>query len=50
MDRLVVVDRGTIAEQGTHDALVSGHGIYASLWSQQSGGFLPADADDRMSA
>jgi ATP-binding cassette subfamily B protein len=40
MDRLVVVDRGTIAEQGTHDALVSGHGIYASLWEHQSGGFL----------
>jgi ATP-binding cassette subfamily B protein len=42
MDALVVLDRGRIVEQGTHDDLLALGGIYASLWSHQSGGFLPA--------
>jgi ATP-binding cassette, subfamily B, bacterial len=42
MDSLVVLDRGRIVEQGTHDDLLAVGGIYASLWSHQSGGFLPA--------
>jgi len=41
MDSLVVLDRGRIAEQGTHEDLLALGGIYASLWSHQSGGFLP---------
>ncbi len=40
MDRLVIMDQGQIAEQGTHDALLKQEGIYAGLWSRQSGGFL----------
>jgi len=42
MDSLVVLDRGRIVEQGTHEDLLTLDGIYASLWSHQSGGFLPA--------
>jgi ATP-binding cassette subfamily B protein len=42
MDSLVVLDRGRIVEQGTHENLLRRDGIYASLWSHQSGGFLPA--------
>jgi len=42
MDRLVVLDRGRIAEQGTHEALVRLDGHYAALWRRQSGGFLDA--------
>jgi ABC-type multidrug transport system fused ATPase/permease subunit len=38
MDRLVVLDEGRIAEQGTHDALLARGGIYAGLWQRQSGG------------
>jgi ATP-binding cassette, subfamily B, bacterial len=45
MDRLVVLERGAIVEQGTHDALVERQGIYAALWARQSGGFLALDAD-----
>jgi ATP-binding cassette, subfamily B, multidrug efflux pump len=43
MDRIVVLDKGRIAEEGTHDALLRQGGIYASLWSRQSGGFLGVD-------
>ncbi|MFD7553186.1 ABC transporter ATP-binding protein [Streptomyces sp. NPDC059835] len=48
MDRLVVLDRGTIVEQGTHQELLAAEGAYAKLWQHQSGGFLdetPAGAD-----
>jgi len=44
MDRLTVLERGTIVEQGTHDALLAADGTYASLWAHQSGGFLGTDA------
>lgn len=40
MDRIVVLDEGRIAEQGTHAALLAEKGIYASLWSRQSHGFI----------
>jgi len=43
MDRLIVLDRGHIVEQGTHEALIRDGGLYAQLWQRQSGGFL-ADA------
>jgi ATP-binding cassette subfamily B multidrug efflux pump len=43
MDRLVVMDRGRIVEEGSHDALVAKGGLYAQLWERQSGGFLLDD-------
>ena len=42
MDRLVVLDRGRIVEQGSHDQLLRLNGHYASLWRRQSGGFIDA--------
>ena len=50
MDQLVVLDRGRIVEQGTHQELLGSDGTYANLWQHQSGGFLddsPAQADLR---
>jgi ATP-binding cassette subfamily B multidrug efflux pump len=41
MDRLIVMDKGRIVEQGTHDELLRHGGHYAALWRHQSGGFLP---------
>jgi len=43
MDRLVVLDKGRIVEEGTHAQLVDAGGIYSQLWHRQSGGFIDAD-------
>lgn len=43
MDRLLVMDKGKIVEQGTHAELVAQGGIYAQLWAHQTGGFLGDD-------
>ncbi len=45
MDRIVVLDQGRIVEDGPHDALLAAGGLYASLWSRQSGGFIALDSD-----
>ena len=48
MDRIVVLDEGRVAEQGTHDSLLERNGLYAGFWRRQSGGFIgvndPAEA------
>ncbi|MEL6206175.1 MAG: ABC transporter ATP-binding protein [Pseudomonadota bacterium] len=40
MDRIIVLDRGRIVEQGPHDRLLQEGGLYSRLWQRQSGGFL----------
>lgn len=40
MDRIIVLDKGTIVEDGDHKELVKQDGLYAKLWSHQSGGFI----------
>ena len=40
MDRLIVLDKGCIVEQGSHAELLSHNQLYAMLWNHQSGGFL----------
>jgi ATP-binding cassette subfamily B multidrug efflux pump len=46
LDRLVVVDRGRIIQEGSHEALLRDGGLYAELWARQSGGFLAADLEE----
>jgi len=43
MDRLVVMDQGRIVETGTHAELVAAGGLYARLWTRQTGGFVAAE-------
>lgn len=40
MDRIIVLDNGTILEEGTHASLVQNSGTYAQLWQHQAGGFV----------
>jgi len=46
MDRLVVLDKGRIVEEGTHAELIRLGGHYARLWNRQSGGFLEPDLQE----
>lgn len=40
LDRIIVLDKGTIIEDGSHAKLLRTKGVYANLWNHQSGGFL----------
>ncbi len=46
MDRLIVLDKGRIVEEGDHRSLLARGGLYARLWEHQSGGFLGEEVDD----
>ena len=43
MDRLIIMEKGSIVEDGSHEELLRRGGLYASLWARQSGGFLFED-------
>jgi len=40
MDRILVLDKGNVVEEGTHKELIEQNGTYAKLWAHQSGGFM----------
>lgn len=40
MDRIIVLEKGVVIEEGTHQELVKKKGVYARLWEHQAGGFL----------
>jgi ATP-binding cassette subfamily B multidrug efflux pump len=44
MDRILVIDRGRIVEDGTHAELLTQGGLYSGFWARQSGGFLNTEA------
>ena len=43
MDRLIVMDKGQIIEEGTHEELIRKKGLYSKLWRKQSQGFIGGD-------
>jgi ATP-binding cassette subfamily B protein len=40
MDRILVLDHGTVVEEGSHTQLLKNKATYAKLWAHQSGGFI----------
>jgi ABC-type multidrug transport system fused ATPase/permease subunit len=40
MDRIIVLDKGTIVQDGTHADLIQQDGVYRTLWNAQTDGFL----------
>lgn len=40
LDRIIVMDKGVVLEQGSHEQLLQQNGLYAKLWAHQSGGFI----------
>lgn len=47
MDRLIVMDAGSVIEEGSHAELAVSGGLYSQLWARQSGGFIAdTDSDD----
>ncbi|EGR0397276.1 ABC transporter ATP-binding protein [Vibrio parahaemolyticus] len=50
MDRLIVLDKGNVVEQGTHQELIAHNGIYAQLWAHQTGGFLGEELDNQQAS
>jgi ATP-binding cassette subfamily B multidrug efflux pump len=50
MDRLIVLDKGAVIEEGSHATLIQNGGLYARLWAHQTGGFLGEQESDEMAA
>ena len=46
MDRILVFDKGSIVEDGSHQELLERNGLYKKLWEAQIGGFLLDDSND----
>lgn len=46
MDRIIVLEHGRLAEEGTHSDLITRGGIYAGFWNRQTASFAPVLVDE----
>ncbi len=46
MDRIIVLEHGRLAEEGTHSDLITRDGIYAGFWNRQTASFAPVLVDE----
>jgi ATP-binding cassette subfamily B multidrug efflux pump len=47
MDRVIVMDKGSVVQTGSHQQLLGQKdGIYAKLWEHQSGGYIGGLSDN----
>ncbi len=46
MDRIIVMEKGQIVEEGSHEALLAQGGLYARYWKRQSGGFIVTEQEE----
>ena len=44
-DKIIVMDKGYIVEQGTHEELLEKRGQYYKLWEMQQGNFVIKDPE-----
>lgn len=49
-DQIFVLSQGRLVEQGTHQELLAGEGVYAELWAEQSGGLPAQDSSVEVAA
>ena len=50
MDRLLILDKGRVVEDGSHAELIARGGLYADLWARQSGGFVAKEPGEEKAA
>jgi ATP-binding cassette, subfamily B, bacterial len=48
MDRIIVLGKDGVVEEGSHDELMRAHGTYARLWNLQAGGFADKSIEDML--
>ncbi len=46
MDRIVVIDKGRIVEEGRPEELIAADGLFSRLWKRQTGGFMPDELEE----
>jgi ATP-binding cassette subfamily B protein len=45
-DEIVVLDKGAVVEQGSHEELLAKEGMYYRLWEMQQGNFIVEEGSD----